>query len=407
MIKQKYNLRLVLIFPLISLLINACGGAGTTVADGGISGTGISMGRITNFGSIFVNGIRFDVDNASFIRDGIPSLGQAEYSVGEFITIKGSIESTGNRGVAKEVTFSNEVEGAVTAATTDNKTIEILGQAVNTDQLTVLIGFNVLSDLISGNIVEVSGVKDASGNIQATSIKLKESSFVDGVSENDLKGIIVNLNLVTQTFSINNINIEYGAATLEGFNGQALQNGQFVEVKSNSAIVANSIIASKVELENEYQNLEENTEAEIEGYVTRFASALDFDLNGLAVTTNSETRFINGTAVNIAMSTFLEIEGKVNASGVLLADRIEFKQTESNTELEGFIATINIALKQLVISGKTVVINAKTIMIDESDLKVSPLTINNLSVGDKLDVKGFYLADGTLLATKLERKEIP
>ena len=338
MFKPKHKLLLALNFALISILINACGASsGTTVADGGISGTGISMGRITNFGSIIVNGIRFDVDNASFIRDGAPSSGQAEYSVGEFITIKGSIDTTGNRGVAKEVTFSNEVEGAVTASTTDNKTIEVLGQAVNTDQLTVFIGFEILSDLIPGNIVEVSGVKNATGIIQATSIKLKDTSFVDGVTENDIKGIISNLNQTVQTFTINNLIIEYANASLDGFNQLAIQNGQFVEVKSSSVIVSNTLIATKVELENEYQDLDEDTEAEIEGYVTRYVSALDFDVNGLAVTTNSETRFINGTSTNIAMSTFLVIEGKVNAVGVLLADKIEFKETESNTELEGRI----------------------------------------------------------------------
>ena len=68
-------------------------------------------------------------------------------------------------------------------------------------------------------------------------------------------------------------------------------------------------------------------------------------MNGLAVTTNSETSFKNGTAANIAMSTFLEIEGKVNAAGVLLANKIEFKETESNTELEGRIESINVAAK--------------------------------------------------------------
>lgn len=405
MFKQKHKLLLALNFALISILINACGASsGITVADGGISGTGISMGRITNFGSIIVNGIRFDVDNASFIRDGAPSSGQAEYSVGEFITIKGSIDITGNRGVAEEVTFNNEVEGAVTASTTDNKTIEILGQAVNTDQLTVFIGFELLSDLIPGNIVEVSGVKNATGIIQATSIKFKENSFVDGVTENDIKGSISSLNQTTKTFTINNLIIEYANASLEGFNQQAIQNGQFVEVKSNSAIVANTLIATRVELENEYQDLDEDTEAEIEGYVTRYVSALDFDVNGLRVTTNSETSFKNGTAANIAMSTFLEIEGKVTATGVLLANKIEFKETESNTELEGRIETIDVAAKQLVVSGKTILINASTIMVDDSDLKISPLTINHLSVNDKLEIKGSYLADGSLLASKLERE---
>ena len=43
-------------------------------------------------------------------------------------------------------------------------------------------------------------------------------------------------------------------------------------------------------------------------------------------------------------------------------------------------------------------------MVDDSDLKISPLTINHLSVNDKLEIKGSYLTDGSLLASKLERE---
>ncbi|HEX9592175.1 MAG TPA: hypothetical protein VGB12_02320, partial [bacterium] len=45
----------------------ACGGDGdsTDVAGGGISGTGISSGPITDFGSIVVNDVHFDVSTAA------------------------------------------------------------------------------------------------------------------------------------------------------------------------------------------------------------------------------------------------------------------------------------------------------------------------------------------------------
>ncbi|MCU7855552.1 MAG: hypothetical protein KZQ79_07650, partial [Candidatus Thiodiazotropha sp. (ex Lucinoma borealis)] len=51
---------------LIATLYSCGGGGGSQVADGGIGGTGVSMGRVTGFGSIFVNGIEFETDNASF-----------------------------------------------------------------------------------------------------------------------------------------------------------------------------------------------------------------------------------------------------------------------------------------------------------------------------------------------------
>jgi len=50
----------------VSLLL-ACtaGGGGDTAATGGMSGTGISQGSVTAFGSIFVNGIEWNLDSAA------------------------------------------------------------------------------------------------------------------------------------------------------------------------------------------------------------------------------------------------------------------------------------------------------------------------------------------------------
>lgn len=404
MIKIKYKFLMPIMAALTSIYITACGGAGTIIADGGISGTGITMGRITNFGSIFVNGVRFDVNSANFVRDGVVSSGQTEFSVGEYVVIKGTVDSAGISGTAVEVSFTDILEGAVTLASFDNSTIEILGQTVTTDQLTVFIGFNLLGDLMAGNMVEVSGVKDAAGIIRATSIKLKELSFVVGESENELKGSISSLNTTTKTFAINTITVDYANAVLDGFNGSAPQDGQFVEVKSDSMTVGYVLLATKVELEDEYQSLEEGTDAKIEGQVTRFVSPLDFDVNGLGVTSNNETEFENGTVDNITLGIFLEVEGKVGTNGVLIAESISLKENESASELEGDLSSIDLVLNQIIVSGQVIVVNASTIMIDESDLKVSPLTLADLVIGDRIEVKGSFLENGNLLASKLERE---
>ena len=392
---------------MISLFLFACGAGNSnlTVANGGITGTGITLGRITNFGSIFVNGVRFDVDNATFLRDGKPSSGQSEFSVGEYIVINGTVDTTGTFGIATKVSFTDILEGAVTQASTDDSTIEILGQIVKTDQLTIFHNFMALGELATGNVVEVSGVKDAVGVIIATSIKLKQVGFVAGISENELKGTVRNLSTSRQTFDINNISIEYGSASLEGFGGVSIQNGQFVVAKSDSAIIGNILNASKVELEEEFQSFTENAEVEIEGKVTRFVSVTRFDLNGLIVTTNAETEYKNGVAADITLNTFLEVKGQVNRAGVLVAKEISFKDTESAIELEGNIESINLSGNEIIIFDQVVVVNASTLMIDGSDQLISPLTINDLMIGDKIEIKGIALESGEILATKLERED--
>ncbi len=59
------------------------------LATGGIGGTGISSGPITAFGSVFVNGVEYDIDQATLTRNGQPASGQNEYRIGEYVTVKG------------------------------------------------------------------------------------------------------------------------------------------------------------------------------------------------------------------------------------------------------------------------------------------------------------------------------
>ena len=56
----------------VTLLLSACVDT-TLVAEGGMTGTGISAGRITGFGSIYVNGVYYNVDKAAFYRNGVVS----------------------------------------------------------------------------------------------------------------------------------------------------------------------------------------------------------------------------------------------------------------------------------------------------------------------------------------------
>jgi hypothetical protein len=317
------------------LFFTGCGGSSIEVADGGITGTGITMGRITNFGSIIVNGIKFDVDNATFTRDGLNSQ-QSEYRVGEIVTILGSVDANGIAGIATSVTFSDSLEGEVTQVSTNGVTIEILGQTINTDQLAVFHGFNNLSELTVGNVVEVSGLKDATGVITATSIQLKQNAFVVGITENEIKGIVSNVNQAQMTFQVNNLTIDFSNATLKKFPSNLLVAGQFIEAKSNQVIENNTFVAFEVELEEEQQlPPSTNEEIEIEGLITRFASSLDFDVSGLRVTTNNSTEYKKGSQSDLILNTLIEVEGRTNSSGILVAEEIKFKSIKINSENSG------------------------------------------------------------------------
>ncbi len=392
----------------ITLVLFSCGGGGSQVAEGGISGTGITMGRITNFGSVFVNGVEFNTDNATFLRDNqTASGGQNDFHVGEFVVVNGTVDASGITGTAFDVIFNDLLEGAVTQVSTPQGTsIKVLGQVVDTDLLTVFQGFSRLTDLQLGNIVEVSGTRNSSGLITATSISLKQTQFIPNQSENELKGIITPP-VTSQTFNIGGLTVDYSNAT--GVPAQGLSSGQFVEVKSNTNVTGNNILfADSIKLENEFLSLQGVTQAEIEGQVTSFQSPTQFSVNGIPVTTTPQTQYKNGSANNLALNVFLEVEGGVDAAGVLTASKVafEFENSVGGGELEGSVASINLAANELVVNGQIILLDTSTLMVDDSNLKVSPLTINDLGIGDTVDVEGVTQPDGRILASKLERSSV-
>jgi len=404
---MKTNIKAIITSALIPLFLalNACGGgSGIDVADGGITGTGITAGRITNFGSIIVNGVHFNVDNATFLRDGENSL-ESDFLIGEYVVIKGDINPSGASGIGDEVIFNDVLEGQITLASTDGVTLEVLGQKVSTDQLSVLHGFDNLIDFSVGNIVEVSGVRDSNGEIIASSIELKQTTFILGSSENEVKGVVSSVNQVQQTLQINNIVIDFSSAELDDFAGGIPVAGQFVEVNSNEQISGNILKAFKIELEDESLSIPNNAEVEIEGLITRFNSATDFDVNGLPVTSNSSTEYQDGVVSDLALNVLLEVEGAVNSSGTLVADEIKFKDLDNEAELEGSIQSIDLQSNEIVVLDKTVFIDISTLMRDNSDLEVSPLTINDLGIGDNVKLRGLTLTNGEIFATRLERED--
>lgn len=310
---------------LLGTLLMACGESNfTQLATGGIGGTGISSGPITGFGSIVVNGVKYDIEQATLIRNGQPASGQNEYRIGEYVIVKGQINPDGVTGKASEVAFSNELEGTVTHVSTDGVTVGIMGQVIRVNALTVFHGFTLLAELMIGNVVEVSGVRDGQDVLVATSITLKQTNYVPGATL-EVKGIIRQLDVLNKTFQMGGVTVDYSQALLEDFGAVALANDQYVEVKTLQPLQGSKLQASKVELEDDHDRLDTGVEVELEGVVTRFVSIADFSVNRQAVVTTANTEFEDGAASALRLNALVEVEGQINAQGVLVADEVSLK----------------------------------------------------------------------------------
>jgi len=254
-------------------LQTACsdGGSGGLLAGGGIGGTGISVGEISAFGSVFVNDVEFDTQKAQVIVDGKP-VGDGDAAVrdllnlGMVVRVEGRFQGDGS-GTADRIVFNENVKGPITAVEdidTMIKKITLLGQSVIVDDATIFRGID-FDHLTAGNVLQVSGWTDGNGVIQATYVALITAAD-DAVS---VRGVIAEVNSVQMR--INQLLIDYENAYLNGFpTNQPPATGQMVFV--TGILDANGIlIADEVRHVNDLE-VENADDVELEGIVSQFSS---------------------------------------------------------------------------------------------------------------------------------------
>ena len=385
----------------------ACGGGGDQVAgiDGGgspapVASNIVSQGTITGFGSVIVNGVRYDTSGATITIDGSPGV-ESDLVVGQVVVVTGTINQAGTEGTATRVDFDDAVEGPIESIDVAGDSMVVLGQTVRVDADTSFeddINPASLEGLMVGDIVEVSGFADANGDILATHIELEDAG-----SDFEVTGFAANVDTAAMTLEINALVVDYGMAMLDDFpNGQP-EDGQLVEAKGSTLGAAGELIATELEFKGNDLDFDDIDEAEIEGLITRFVSATDFDVNGIPVTTNASTEFEGGTSADLALGVRVEVEGDIDGAGVLVADEVEFER-EGTIRIGAIVEAVQ--ANQLTLLGIDVTVNSGTEFEDQSSQDVQDFELGDVSVGDYVEVRGFEDM-GSLIATRLERDEDP
>ncbi|WP_298607098.1 DUF5666 domain-containing protein [uncultured Thiothrix sp.] len=382
-----------------SLILGAC--AETQLAEGGIGGTGISVGPITGFGSIIQNGVRYDVSQARFTRDGVTAPDQSQYRIGEIVKIQGIINPDGVTGTATQVDYGSLLQGQITALGADGKSLYVLNQLVRVDSLTLLHGVKLVSDLAVGNIVQISGARDAQAVIRANSLTLQQNSFLSGSSVQLIEGRITQVDPLTQTFSVNGLKIDYSRIA----RGVLPVVNQYVRVTSKQSLQNELLIASDYRLAQEFVEFVPGEEAELEGLVTAFISPNRFAINGQLVVTTAKTEFENSLATDIKLNALVEAEGQINNQGELIAEEISVRQASrgQTLELEGKITAIDPTTQTLKLLGNTLVVDASTILLQKNEDQETTMRFADLQLNDHLEIKARQLGDGRLLALRIER----
>ena len=394
------------IASIAALLLAACGGGGggSVAAAGpsvGIDRSGNSVGTVTGFGSVFVNGIEFSTSGATITKDG-QSATERDLRVGQVVTVVGSRDEARATGTATQVVFDDNVEGPVTVIDVTNNRVVVLGQTVLVDAGTVFddaITPSGLDGLTLNDVLEVSGFTDAAGAIHATRIERKASGGTVEVT-----GTVSVVDTAAKQFSIGDQRVDYSSATLADFSAANPVNGQRVEVKGSVVVATGLLAATRVELKGTNLIGNSGQQSEIEGFISRFASAQDIDVSGQKITTSSSTVFEGGTASLLALGIKVEVQGRI-ADGALGATKVQIKLA-STQRVQGRVQTIDRTARRLTVLGVVIETSNDTQFEDNGPARLSSFSLANINVDDYVEVRGVAGSNGVdIVAIRVERDD--
>jgi len=408
---QPFKYKLTYLALAAALTATACGGSNdsdTTAASDTVTGV------ITGFGSVFVDGVEYETDNASFSLDGSAG-SEDDLAVGMVVTLKGSVNADGKTGHASSISYDDDVEGRVLANNyLLDGTLDVMGQTVHITADTMLesklaevTGFEQIA---VNNIVEVSGFSSGTGEIYATHVEVKKAKMETGDSI-EVKGVIANHDSAAMTFTLGTLTVDYSNAILEDFS--SIENGLYVEVKSHQDLRDGVMLASKIELENDGYKDERgdyDDEREFEGIIMSLnADESSIVVNGQTVYYNQRTEFEYGTMADLAEGLRIKVEARFNNEGELVAEEIKFRKRAA-FELEGSLEAVDRDANTVTLMGQTFLINNSTMLRDEQDdhdqTPIRYFNVADLSVGDWVEIRAYRdQQSGDCIATKLERDD--
>lgn len=397
--------------------LGACGGGG----GGSVSASNTTVGVVTGFGSVYVNGCEYETDSADISVEG-QSGTEDDLAVGDVVEVEGPANCT--HADATSVKYADELEGVVdsNSVSAGVGTMVVMAQDVTVNDLTIFHdetgSVATVNDVASGHVVEISGYGIGTGEIVATRIEIKATSLATYTGELEVKGVVVSHNATDQTFMIGNLTVDYGSypAMLDGMS--EITDDMYVEAKASTYTAGSlSMVATKVELEDDGEighQGDQHEEYEIKGVLT---VAYDdgtkkFGINDQMVLVNDATEYEGVSTADMHSGNvgnlYMEVEGNFNADGELVAEEVELEDDDVNdsAEIQGHITNLVVTDTNngtFSIGTVDLTITNDTIMKDsEGAMPESKFNMTHLRDGDFVEVH-YDAASGMVI--KLERDD--
>ncbi|WP_404364598.1 DUF5666 domain-containing protein [Marinobacter sp.] len=399
-------------------LLASCGGGGGGsggIADGGIRGTGSSVGPVSGFASVFVNGIRFRTDGAVSSDDGISH--ESQLKKGMILRVDGQWRADG-QGEADRLSYDDTFRGPVSGFTGISVTdgtgqFIILGQAVHIDRQTVLRP-GAATTLSDGDFVRVSAWPRGDGSYRASFIGAVSGSAASDV---ELEGLIDDGSLTNdsseKTFFINGQEVNFHGTAFEGIEESDLQRllDNRVPVEVEGSVLSGVIEAREIGIgESRRYQRSSLDDIEFAGPISGAVLNRRFAINGLVVIIDDDTGFDDGFGErDLADGLLIQVEGDFQSDGTVLAEEIELR--EANARVEGAITneSIDPAARTFELGGVLVQVTASTIISADDEDTQRRLEFDDLYLFPGVEVAGIERDDASgrrfLEAVKVERED--
>ncbi len=378
------------------------GGGDTSVAGIGSGGTGISgegvgsggtgavadsggIGSVDGFGSIIVNGTRFDTSGARLLLDDTVSL-----RLGMTVRVAGTLSADLATGTATLVLSAADLRGRVADLDVAAGSLTVLSIPVTTDPSTVYAGgLGSLADLRAGDAVQVHGLPGVGAQLRATRIERLAAGATPVLS-----GTVHSLDAARRTFSIGGLRVSYAGATLRGISASGLAEGQLVRVRARAP--GDPLAADSVEPWYPIPS-DDGGRFSLGGVVTRATGLADLQVDGLPVDA-SGAKVSGGSAADLVPGVRVEAAGTLRA-GVLVATRLKLRHAPSAPAESPFSATGAIAAWRSPASFR---IQAQEIDAGGPGVEFVNGSADDLHNGRRARVTGSRVVDDVLLADRVE-----
>lgn len=410
---------------LIMMAMGACGGGSGSSTPAppppppptdGITGTGtaIVIGSISGFGSVVVNGARYDTSTATFIIDGQVGV-QSDLAVGDVVVVKGTVADDTSGAVAETVEFDDNVEGPVSSTDASTSSFVVLGQTIIVDDGTSVdnncpsaLDVNdpsTLSVLLTVVAVEVSGPVMTDGSVTATRIECKSV-----LGEMEVTGTVTAVPNAS-IFEINNLTVDFsGVVMLEDFpGGRSVETGDLVEAKGTSLGPNGELLATLLEYKGARLDGVEGDHVEIEGFIDAdFVDSSSFKVSGISVITDQNTVYEGGVAGDLGPNLKVEVEGLYDENNVLNATKVEIKLGKS-VRITALVDSTSpdASPPSFVMLGVTIEVDADITRFEDKTGAEESFNIDLLAMDDYVEVRGQEMpaGSGIVFAAILERDD--